>query len=145
MVQHIGITGTRRGLTEVQRKMLYAYLKATFLGPHDIVFHHGDCIETDAYGHAIARELGWRIVVHPPVKPKARAFCVGDIEMELRPYLKRNDDIIEACSEIVACPKEFEGPRRGSGTWYTIKHATKQGKLVYIIFPDGSTQTINKE
>lgn len=98
------------------------------------VLHHGDCIGSDEQADEIAISMGWKIVVHPPINPKNRAWCEnGDILQE-KDYLVRNHDIVDACEVLVAAPTGDE--IGSSGTWATIRYARKQGKLVVILEPN---------
>ena len=97
----------------------------------------------------------WIILLHPPVDPHKRAFCFtttinGDRELPIfledigeirtpKPYLERNQDIADETGILLACPSGFKEVLR-SGTWATIR----RGKIVAIIFPDGSVETRNK-
>lgn len=109
--------------------------------------HHGDCVGADADAHAIARALGFRVVIHPPVDPEHRAFCEapassscasdGVAWVEPNTHFKRNRDIVNACSLLLATPHVQPLPDRG-GTVYTIGYARKVGKRVVIVWPDGT-------
>jgi len=128
----IGFTGTRQGMTAEQRYVLICVL--TFLKPKE--FHHGDCIGADEQASNIARDMGCRIVIHPPLNNKFRAYCSGDKVLPPKDYLERNRDIVDRTDILVATPKQFNEVLR-SGTWATIRYARKTGKPQIIIFPDG--------
>lgn len=127
----VGFTGTRRGMSPLQR----VWLRAVLLGMRPAIVHHGDCVGSDAEFHAICRELFgdkvW-IVVHPPEDDSLRAFMAGDEILAPRPYIERDDDIIAASMVIIATPGEATEVLR-SGTWTTIRHARKAGKKVIIL------------
>lgn len=136
----IGFTGTQRGLTLYQMNVLRK-LFAKFSRPS---LHHGDCIGADYHTHQIAYAMSAHIVVHPPKDPIKRAFCAGFDEIrEEKEYLDRNHDIVDETTFLVATPGEYVEQLR-SGTWATIRYASALGRLVIIIFPDGSVKQINR-
>lgn len=101
-------------------------------------FHHGDCVGADARAHYIAAAYGVRIVRHPPIDEKLWANMSGaDETWPAKSYLERDRDIVDTCDLLVAAPREMQEEHRG-GTWYTIHYARRIGKLVTIIWPDGS-------
>ena len=147
----IGFTGTRRGMTNIQDRTIALAIDTVFFknkigwGTKDIKIHHGDCVGSDARFHRIVvtAGLGRCIVIHPPENQKHRAFCNNDknpregIVLEERPYIVRDDDIIDASGVMLATPgEEFE--TRRSGTWTTIRHARKKGKKIFVILPSGT-------
>lgn len=131
----VGFTGTQRGMTAAQRTIFTGSLLLAKIGI-DPEFHHGDCIGADAEAHSIAMKLGFIIHLHPPLDPKKRAFCPAPHEMEPRPYLDRNHDIVDATRLLIATPGEAVEQLR-SGTWATIRYARKQRRTVIIIGPCG--------
>jgi hypothetical protein len=128
-----GFTGSRKGMTESQLHKLAISLKER--GAR--VLHHGDCVSGDEQAHEIARSMGLRVVVHPPDDPKLRAYCQADELHWPKPYLKRNEAIVDACDFLVAAPKEMEEPppARGQGTWSCVRYARRVGKPVVILWP----------
>jgi hypothetical protein len=128
----LGFTGTRSELTPFQvRKM-----RQIISHPAVTEFHHGDCVGADQLAHRFALEAGKKIVIHPPIKKKYRAWCLG-IDVEWWPekdYLARDRDIVKCCEVLLAVPK---GPevKRGSGTWYTIRYARKRKKRIRRLMP----------
>ena len=72
----IGLTGTREGMTEQQKRSLIQLLAEY----RPTEFHHGDCVGADAEAHTIVQQhcTTARIVIHPPTNPAMRAFCHGD-------------------------------------------------------------------
>lgn len=134
----IGFTGTGDGMTERQRMRLDRLL-TTYREDLDaeLRFHHGDCIGADAEAHDLATGHGFETHVHPPSIDKARAFKLGDVMYPLKPYLKRNDDIVAACNVLIATPGSYHELTR-SGTWYTIRKARAMSKPHIIIYPDGT-------
>lgn len=134
----LGFTGTQHGMTEAQTTTLWLVLRANHLrNAGGIELHHGDCIGADAQAHDHAKELGMRVVIHPPTNPKKRAFKEGaDETLPPDEYLVRNRAIVDATTGLVGCPAEMEEQSRG-GTWSTIRYAASRNKDVVIIFPDG--------
>src|ERR1700733_15187118 len=88
---HIGITGTRKGWTDLQRTRLFLILRT-----HNFThWNHGLCVGVDTESHWLMRE--WfpeaYIVGHPPIKTNMigefgeRAF---DELRKPKTYLTRN-------------------------------------------------------
>lgn len=118
----IGFTGTRKGMTDSQLAEVEKVLSA-YKGNHRLPqFHHGDCIGSDAQAHSIAKDLGYWVVVHPPINPEYRAYCEGDQILKPLPYIVRNHAIVDACEILIATPAEVHEVLR-SGTWATIRYA----------------------
>lgn len=104
-------------------------------------FHHGDCVGADEEAHAVAGNLGYTIIIHPPEIDRARAFC-ATAEQNMRPrkcYLDRNHDIVDVSMILIGCPNT-DIERLRSGTWATIRYARKQLKEVVVIFPNGNRE-----
>ena len=130
----VGITGTREGATEYQLKELRSVL-ADLKGTE---FHHGDCRGVDVQAAAIARELGYKIVCHPPVLKEEQGYFGGDEIREPAGYMKRDRTIVEETDVLLVCPKQMEWQQKG-GTWYTHDYAVKLGKPLSIIWPKEKT------
>ena len=129
---HVGFTGTRAGMTNAQWREVLGWLGDMKPG----VLHHGDCQGADSQAHDLARELGWRIVIHPPADARLRAFCDGDESRWPKPYLDRDRDIVNETSVMIAAPAtavRVDGTR--SGTWYTVGYAQRRGNPVRIALP----------
>lgn len=123
----VGVTATQEGATDQQLRefrLLLIQLGATEL-------HHGDCVGGDAQAHAIARDLGLKVVIHPPKNPKLRAFCEGDEVRREKDYIPRNHDIVDETDILIGMPKGPEVLR--SGTWSTIRYAIKKDKPKHVI------------
>lgn len=130
----VGITATRQGLTVYQQWRLSRALA----DPSVVEAHHGDCIGGDAEFHALCKEHGVRVVVHPPINPKLRAFCAGDTILPEDDYLARNRSIVNAVDLLFVCPKENAepAPARGQGTWSAARYARSINKPTDIIWPN---------
>lgn len=133
MTQHIGFTGTQKGLTPPQAQSLQNVLHSFDGG----CLHHGDCVGADAEAHAMARGHGFSVWLHPPTDDSKRAFCAADEAEAPLPYLKRNRKIVDSTSMLIATPSGMRMKLR-SGTWATVRYALAQNKLVWVIFPDGT-------
>jgi len=138
----VGITASREGLGAAQLDTL-SRLLLVFRQLGASRFHHGDCVGGDVQGATIAREFGYRIIGHPPLSPKARAYFPSDEDRREREYHDRNRDIVSETDAMIACPAEMRG--QIGGTWWTIKHARKVQSIyvreaqrpLIVIAPDG--------
>lgn len=132
----IGVTATRRGLTRVQIDVVAEFLGARARGVYGPVeLHHGDCVGGDAAACVIARDVGYRLVSHPPAKDVLRAFVSSDEEREPAPYLVRNRAIVDEVMVLLALP---DGPeRQQSGTWATVRYAREVGRPYLVVGPSG--------
>lgn len=136
----VGFTGTRAQTTDFQQKRLLELL--VFLRAKGAyTFHHGDCIGADALAHELAVRAGFQhIVIHPPTVPMYRAYTdqltcppKGITVETKKPYLTRNQDIVNASTVMVAMPKGDEITR--SGTWSTVRYARDLARYLYILYP----------
>lgn len=119
-------------MTQEQGETLLAFLKRNEINE----FHHGDCIGADAQAHEIALFLKVPVHIHPPLCPGKRAFKHSRFTYPPKLYLERNQDIINSCNILIACPKSRIEEAR-SGTWATIRHARRKHKEIKIIWPEG--------
>lgn len=137
----IGFTGTRQGMTRLQRQLVESLL--VMHPPKET--HHGDCVGSDAQFHKIiCDQTTASIIIHPPLDRKHRAFCTidesrGDKVLPEKEYLERNRDIVNVSKIIIAAPKELLEQQR-SGTWYTIRQAREKKREIFIVFPDGTVE-----
>jgi hypothetical protein len=136
----LGVTGTRHDLTQAQ----YAHVASQVRHPVVTEVHHGDCVGFDAVVHDLALRAHKRIVIHPPLNPKQRAFCSGPPErVTILPeadYHVRNHAIVDATEALLAGSATLEEVVR-SGTWATVRYARRQARLrtypIVVIGPDG--------
>jgi hypothetical protein len=132
----IGFTGTRKGMTDAQRKTVAALLRQQ---EPEVAFH-GDCVGADAEFHALCRALEPAPVIN--IRPGCergdprRAGCAGDVTATVRPFLQRNRDIVDACQMLIVAPGEDVEHKR-SGTWSTYRYAKTVGRELVVVFPDG--------
>ena len=110
------------------------------LRPYEV--HHGDCIGSDHWFHLrVTGPYKYRpcVHVHPPDNPRYRANCIEGMNCVIhptKPYMKRNQDIVDASDVLIATPHGPEEVR--SGTWATIRRARKKGIPIYIVYPSGT-------
>lgn len=129
---HIGITGTRDGMTEKQANELRAFFAGCGA---DTVFHHGDCVGVDVQAAAIAKdEFKFWTVCHPPIKTVLRGYHNSDEFREEKDYLARNRDIVNESILLLVVPSKDHRYSR-SGTWYTHDYAAKKGKPRRMLWP----------
>lgn len=127
----VGFTGTRGGMTAVQKQEF----KATILQLNLDEFHHGDCVGADEDAHYLVIEnFDCQMVGHPPTNTMYQAHCSFDRQLPPMEYLARNRGIVNTTDILIACPKE-EAEILRSGTWSTVRYARKQKKQVIIIPP----------
>jgi len=127
----IEFTGTRKGMTQIQKTMVKSLIKKT----KGTEFHHGDCVGSDADFHNIVNSLG-NVIKHPCNLDNQRAHTTGGDELEIKAPLDRNRDIVNVSDIMIACPGGLSEEQR-SGTWATIRYAKKIGKKIYIVWPNG--------
>lgn len=135
---HVGFTGTQSGMTGAQQREVYLLLLDVLCATD---LHHGDCINADDQADQIAQELDIRRHLHIPTNGTRRARCILreglDVTYAPLPYLQRNRAIVDATEALIAAPKEMTETLR-SGTWATIRYARRQGKPLFIVWPDGT-------
>lgn len=131
-----GFTGTQSGMTKQQERKFISLMNE--MEPSEL--HHGDCIGSDLQANDIFNEMfpTKPIVVHPPKNPAKRAYAFGYSKVVLgaKDYLERNRDIVDDTDILIATPETKTGVNR-SGTWATVRYASRQKKPIVLIFPDG--------
>lgn len=133
---HVGVTGSRFGMTDEQADEMYGLLK-TLSGFHRHnngdrwALHHGDCTGTDAEAAEMGRDLGFWVVSHPPLSERYRAHAYADEVREPKGYHARDRDVVDESSELFAAPASLT---RAGGTWYTIGYAESR-KVPYHLLP----------
>lgn len=146
IVQSVGFTGTRTGMTGPQLTLVRSWVEALLM-EMVCIYHHGCCVGADAQFHWIIRDVApWaRIEGHPSTLASYTDEAVKQrcdvVHAPLTP-LKRNQVIVNACPIMLATPREMEEPlrQRGGGTWATIRyvrHARLPHRLL-LLYPDGS-------
>lgn len=140
---HVGITGTREGMTPRQLGSFIHSLQVLFNENKRIRLHHGDCVGVDAAAHNIFWAMhrdGDKINIHPQVADDMRANCRKEYGVKIhtpRSYLERDRNIVDLSDVLIAIPREMEHQSRG-GTWYTYDYAIKKNIRIYLILPDGT-------
>jgi hypothetical protein len=133
----IGFSGSRIGMTVMQAIKFKNYLENMNSVEE---FHHGDCVGCDEKAHGIVIELGIPVFIHPPEINTHRAYCKGYKEIyEVKPYLERNNNIVQVTDFIIVCPITVKEEKR-SGTWATFRRARYHKKKTLIIWPNGGLQ-----
>ncbi len=132
----IGFTGNRYGLNHEQKLQIISILDKY----NNFILSHGDCIGSDTDFHNLSlnyknKHPHKKIMIHiyPPNDHKLRAFNIGDLIMDEKPYLQRNLDIVKNSSILIACPIDKYNEQLRSGTWYTIRKAIKHKLILYIL------------
>jgi len=132
----IGFTGNRFGLTDDHKYGIKTILDAY----QNITVIHGDCVGADTEFHNLCIEYRnnnpnkqLNIHIYPPDDDKLRGFNNGDVIMPVKPYLKRNEDIVKKCDVLIACPIDKNKEVLRSGTWSTIRKARKLNKIIHLL------------
>ena len=125
----LGFTGTRLGMSELQRQEVWEFFRV-YNQPHGEIelALHGGCLGADADFHNICDEIGIPIQIYPghsandPKDLSMRADLSASVVHLPENYFARNRKIVKKCDHLLACPLSANG--RG-GTWYTIKYAKR--------------------
>ena len=143
MLSDIGVTATRRGLTQLQmwaaRGVLENIRKSVTSAP--LWLHHGDCRGGDMQLADVAHNLGYKTVAHPPKNPMLRGYHPSDDVLPAKDYLPRDKDIVKIASVVLACPAEYVSVEH-SGTWFTVSWAIKKKRPIVLIYPDGKIHVL---
>jgi len=132
----VAFTGTQIGMTPLQRRSF----EKTLIEVSPQVLIHGDCIGADAQAHDIAVSLGLEVWIRPCNIHYKRAYKEGKILSPPEDPLVRNRKMVDQAQALIACPKEMKQQLR-SGTWATVRYASKIDILKWIVYPDGSVVT----
>lgn len=140
MGKKVGFTGTSKGASDYQLKLLEERLKALKEDGFDEL-HHGACIGADTQCAKIAKRLGYRLVAHPGFSKKhpesllyRSEFAENDEVLEAKLHLDRDHDIVDAVDYMLATPLTRE-ERTRSGTWTTVRYARTKNLLMEVILP----------
>jgi hypothetical protein len=145
----LGFTGTRQGALPPQALRIRSFIEN--LKPSEV--HHGCCMGADEMFHLTCLQLKIPLYLHPGVNHEGKcptrmySFDLTKDKVvkvfDEKPFLDRDRDIVDACDVLLAAPKGKEEELR-SGTWATIRYAKKVGKIVVLVYPDGSYEKIVK-
>lgn len=134
----VGFTGTRRGLTTLQRRTLQRVAETTVREDGVILFVHGGCHGADSSADDVFARLAVPRRVRPGPDSSEYTWHKGAEVMERRPNLDRNRDIVADADVLIACPSNYVNIPRGSGTWATVRYARVKGIPIRFIWNDGS-------
>lgn len=137
----LGFTGTQQGMNEAQAALFIKHLKRLAKRYDHVEIHHGDCIGADEEFHNLCLEHlpSVSVVLHPPLNPSKRAFCIseGQVEREPKDYLVRNCDIVDEVEGMFATPKRNREELR-SGTWAAVRYGRKMKRSLILLWPNGT-------
>lgn len=138
-VDHVGFSGSRLGMSDKQlewfERLLIIRMSQCGLG----WFHHGGCIGADTQAHMIAKELGYRIELHPSLDHKFTAIHMTDCD-KTNPefsYHGRNQRIVLASKFLMMTPRSTG---QQGGTWNTIGHARSIKRPHTVIYRNGKIE-----
>lgn len=138
----IGFSGTRYGMTDIQRIELVKILLNHY--PFYSI-RAGNCIGADEEFNKIIFTIFPKVqrISHPPINKSLCSQVPYTLYEEPKDYLERNKDIINYSTIFIACPDGLVEKLR-SGTWQAIRYAKTTKHLIYkiIVFPDGSIKII---
>lgn len=144
---HIGFSGTRCGMTLLQRRAVYRVFRWYRDNRNAITVHHGSCVGADAEAHDIARMLGLAVALHPGVSAKGdspyRAECAtleGERVWMPRDYRTRNAAVVACTGVLVAAP---HGEMPSHGTEHAISCAVKLERPVVVVSADGCLRRVH--
>lgn len=132
----IGFTGTRSGMTDMQKEVVTRIIKG-FLEELTLTGLHGDCVGADEDFHNICRKADFKVLQRPCTFVNLRANTDAVAISEPTNPMARNQEIVNDCTFLLACPPTQEELQR-SGTWATIRMGRRAKKQVIIVYPDGS-------
>jgi len=134
----IAISGTRKGMTPAQRVQIEKIFTRLRKKYGQITLLHGDCFGVDEQIHNLARKFFFTVHIYPPMNPKQRAYCHGDLLEPTQTYSVRNHNMIRNCDYLIAVPAGKVEQVRGSGTWMMVRFAKRSMRPYTVVFPDGT-------
>lgn len=128
----LGFTGTQSGMTDEQHREMCMRIQRD--DPTE--FHHGCCIGADSEAFEIVQSWAKqaKTVAHPPTnrnKVSVNSIVFSDEKRPDKPYMDRNQGIVDESDHLYATPKTDEEKLR-SGTWATVRRARKKGIPITI-------------
>lgn len=136
----VGVTGTRFGMTEAQKKSFTDLVRTWDIDE----LHHGDCVGVDDQAANIVNDVypNTKIICHPPKDEEFRAFNNKHNQIrDQNSHFARNRNIVDECELLVVIPLTNQHQDRG-GTWYTHDYAVRQKVDAVIVWPDGSYNVV---
>jgi len=127
----VGFTGTRRGMSLLQKQSTTDFIMELLSGNIDVMCLHGDCIGADDEFNDICKIIGIRRYCRPSNLTQRAYTDAVQIASSEHPLI-RNKKIVDDSNHMLAAPFEMEEQRRG-GTWSTIRYARKQGKDLNLL------------
>jgi hypothetical protein len=131
----IGVTGTRSGMSEYQKYTVRETLLGVIERHPESELHHGDCVGVDVEVAEMARDLGFKVVCHPPVKSDLRAYHQSDEFRVPVTYFARNKNIVNETELLLVIPYQST-PQPTGGTWYTHDYARNTDHNYKVIYPE---------
>jgi 2'-5' RNA ligase len=119
------ITGAQHGVDT------HAALTAMELWPKA---RHRVFVPRAGYNRELVAEMRRRGASIEPVRPGPASK---------HPYLVRNDAMLDAATHVIAVPKTSQEEQRGSGSWYTIRHARERELPVRMLPLDDLLQEVD--
>ena len=136
----LGFTGTRRGMTAVQKAALAGCVAVL---PERAI--HGGAVGADEEFDAFLIGAGmksWDIDVYPADLGRWQKWSdVGRATYAVDASLLRNRMIVRRCDYLIAAPATAEEVHR-SGTWATIRYARRPiaRRPIAILLPEGGVR-----
>jgi len=146
-ILQVGFTGTRNGMNYLQKREVYAQLKALQSKSCGLIeLSHGGCLGSDEQVHAIAQGLKIFCHVRPGSDPKMTMHLSGNRGYHVYPrksYKVRNTTIVTSTSILIVAPYEECEQVRG-GTWMTYRIGLRYKSEVRTIYPSGAVYCVGE-
>lgn len=137
---NLGCTGSRNGMTPVQRLNMGDYFASIIKEPGHKILRQGCCTGVDEELTLIAWDYSFWIVGYPPLNKQYISTVAIKHSSEVltaRGYHARNMAIVDDCEKLLAFPNTMKQYSH-SGTWFTINYARETKRKLKIFYPDGS-------
>jgi hypothetical protein len=139
----VGFTGTRKGMTSAQQDFMRQRMMVGAESGKIVGCVHGSCKGSDVDFHWIALAARLRIEAWPSTLTDTVGYCPrADVTHEPMDPIERDYIIVDQSNILMATPRGYKEELR-SGTWLTIRYAMKQGKPVWVVWPDGVPERWN--